>query len=192
MLPPMMRVAGKLEDRDILEKKTGKVLGRTRAGQPGWFGRLATPPAFIQLDDLTETKLDTVRPVAFLTVRTSPGNQQAWIAVPGFSRAIRSARTLSVAWKRTGNHRMFSASGSVRLAGTSNFKPKYIGNFPKVAVIDTAPGQHNNAGSARSPWPCCSSSSLTSPPPWFLLRPPANAATWGKEPEMAGLSTLSA
>jgi hypothetical protein len=40
--------------------------------------------AFIQLDDLTEAKLDRVRSVAFLTVRTSPGNHQAWIAVPSF------------------------------------------------------------------------------------------------------------
>lgn len=41
--------------------------------------------AFIQLDDLTEEKLDRVRAVAFLTVCTSPGNNQAWIAVPKFA-----------------------------------------------------------------------------------------------------------
>jgi hypothetical protein len=41
--------------------------------------------AFIQLDDLTEAKLDRLRPVAFLTVQTSPGNHQAWIAVRGFA-----------------------------------------------------------------------------------------------------------
>jgi hypothetical protein len=41
--------------------------------------------AFIQLDDLTEAKLDQVRPVAFLTVQTSPGNNQAWIAVPSLA-----------------------------------------------------------------------------------------------------------
>jgi hypothetical protein len=40
--------------------------------------------AFIQLDDLTEAKLENVRPVAFLTVQTSPGNHQACIAVPSF------------------------------------------------------------------------------------------------------------
>jgi hypothetical protein len=33
-----------------------------------------------------------------------------------------------------------SATGSVRLAGTSNFKAKYVGNFPKVAILDAAPG----------------------------------------------------
>jgi hypothetical protein len=29
----------------------------------------------------------------------------------------------------------------VRLAGTSNFKAKYIGNFPKVEIIDASPGR---------------------------------------------------
>jgi hypothetical protein len=34
-----------------------------------------------------------------------------------------------------------SATGSVRLAGTSNFKTKYIGDFPTVAIIDAVPGR---------------------------------------------------
>lgn len=42
------------------------------------------------------------------------------------------------------------------LAGTSNFKAKYAGNFPKVAIIDAAPGPHDNAGSTRIPRLSCS------------------------------------
>ena len=114
------------------------------AGQDEGRGNLIVRPfsdttAFIQLDDLTETKLDTVRPVAFLTVRTSPGNQQAWIAVPAFKSDQERKDFISRVKERATSD--VSASGSVRLAGTSNFKPKYIGNFPKVAVIDTAPGR---------------------------------------------------
>jgi len=83
--------------------------------------------------------LERVRSVAFLTVQTSPGNHQAWIAVPSsatdqdrkdFTRRVKKQVTADS-----------SATGSVCLAGTSNFKTKYIGNFPKVAIIDAAPGR---------------------------------------------------
>src|SRR6185312_4256498 len=37
----------------------------------------------IQLDDLKTEGLDRVRDVAFLTLQTSPGNHQAWVAVSG-------------------------------------------------------------------------------------------------------------
>jgi hypothetical protein len=36
------------------------------------------------------------------------------------------------------------ATGSVRLAGTSNFKAKYAGNFPKVAIVDAAPNKEGD------------------------------------------------
>jgi hypothetical protein len=63
--------------------------------------------------------------VAFLTVQTSPGNHQAWIAVPSFkSDQDRKDITRRVKKQVTADS---SATGSVRLAGTSNFKAKYIG-----------------------------------------------------------------
>jgi hypothetical protein len=95
--------------------------------------------AFIQLDDLTEAKLDQVRPVTFLTVQTSPGNNRAWIAVPSF--ATDQDRKDFISRVKNQLTSDVSASGSVRLAGTFNFKPKYIGNFPRVAIIDAAPGR---------------------------------------------------
>jgi hypothetical protein len=94
---------------------------------------------FIQLDDLTEAKLARVRDAAFLTVRTSPGNNQAWIAVPQFaSDQDRKDFTRRVKKQVAAD---FSATGSVRLAVTSNFKAKYVGNFPKIAIIDAVPGR---------------------------------------------------
>jgi hypothetical protein len=138
-LPAMIRVAGKLEQCDIMEKKTGNVLGKARAGGNLMIRPISDTTAFIQLDDLTEAKLERVRTVAFLTVQTSPGNNQAWIAVPSFaSDQERKDFNRRVKKQVTADS---SASGSVRLAGTSNFKPKYIGNFPKVAILDTAPGR---------------------------------------------------
>ena len=138
VLPAMIRVAAKLDDCDLLDK-TGKVVGHTRAGGNLMVRPMSETSAFIQLDDLTEAKLDRVRDAAFLTVRTSPGNNQAWIAVPKFSSdQDRKDFTRRVKKQVTADS---SATGSVRLAGTSNFKPKYIGNFPKVEIIDAVPGR---------------------------------------------------
>lgn len=139
VLPAMVRVAGKLEDCNILEKKTGNVIGKARAGGNLMVRPMSDTSAFIQLDDLTEAKLDQVHPVAFLIVCTSPGNHQAWIAVPSFaSDQDRKDFTRRVKKQISADS---SATGSVRLAGTSNFKAKYIGNFPKVEIIDAVPGR---------------------------------------------------
>ena len=138
VLPAMVRVAAKLEDCDLLEKKTGNVIGKARAGGNLMVRAMSDTSSFIQLDDLTEAKLDHVHPVAFLIVCTSPGNHQAWIAVPKFaSDQDRKDFTRRVKKQVTADS---SATGSVRLAGTSNFKAKYIGNFPKVVIIDAVPG----------------------------------------------------
>ena len=40
-----------------------------------------TTAQLIQLDDLNAEALQHVRPAAFLTLQTSPGNHQAWVAV---------------------------------------------------------------------------------------------------------------
>jgi hypothetical protein len=139
VLPAMIRVAAKLAQSDILDRKNGNVIGKERAGANLMVRPMSETTAFIQLDDLTEAKVDRVRPVAFLTVQTSPGNNQAWIAVPSFGNdQDRKDFTRRVKKQVTADS---SATGSVRLAGTSNFKAKYIGNFPKVAIIDAVPGR---------------------------------------------------
>ena len=151
VLPAMVRVAGKLKECDILDK-TGNAVGKARAGGNLMVRPMSETSTFIQLDDLTEANLDRVRPAAFLTVCTSPGNYQAWISVPKFANdQERKDFTRRVKKELAADA---SATGSVRLAGTSNFKPKYIGNFPKVAIIDAAPGRMTDPGGARSPRAC--------------------------------------
>jgi hypothetical protein len=88
-----------------------------------------TPPAvvLVQLDDLEQKQLERVRPAAFLTLQTSPGNYQAWIAVQGGDRDF--TRRL-----KDGTGADLEASGSVRMAGTGNYKRKYKPDFPTVAI----------------------------------------------------------
>jgi hypothetical protein len=138
LLPAIIHFAEKQEECNLLDK-TGNVVGRVRAGRNLMVRPMSETTAFIQLDDLTEDKLDRVRPVAFLTLRTSPGNHQAWLAVPSFaSDQERKDFTRCVKKQVSADS---SATGSVRLAGTFNFKANYAGNFPKVAIIDANPGR---------------------------------------------------
>lgn len=85
VLPAMVRVAAKQKECDLLNKETGNAICKARAGGNLMVRPMSETTAFIQLDDLTEAKLDGVRSVAFLTVQTSPGDHQAWIAVPRFA-----------------------------------------------------------------------------------------------------------
>jgi hypothetical protein len=71
---------------------------------------------------------------AFLTLKTSPGNYQAWVAVEGGDREFTSRLKRGIGadlW----------ASGSVRMAGTFNFKRKYTADFPTVAIDEVHPGR---------------------------------------------------
>ena len=96
------------------------------------------PVLLIQLDDLSEAALERVRAVAFLTLKTSPGNHQAWIAVEGgegytdadFARRLRKGAGADP-----------TASGATRVAGTANFKRKYEPDFPTVEITAAQPGR---------------------------------------------------
>ena len=80
-----------------------------------------------QLDDLDGQKLERIAPRAFLTLETSPGNYQAWLAIEGANdeQVRRMVRSMAVDW---------NASRAVRVAGTPNCKPKYAPNFPAVRI----------------------------------------------------------
>jgi RepB DNA-primase from phage plasmid len=93
------------------------------------------PPAvvLVQLDDLKQEQLERVRSAAFLILQTSPGNQQVWVAVEGGNRDF--ARRLKI-----GTGADLTASGSVRVAGTFNYKRKYAPNFPVVRIEEAQPG----------------------------------------------------
>ena len=93
----------------------------------------------IQLDDLKIDGIDKVKDVAFLTLQTSPGNHQAWVAVSGLKSGEETqefARRL-----RKGAGADPSASGATRVAGTANYKRKYEPGFPTVKIVDAAPGR---------------------------------------------------
>jgi hypothetical protein len=90
---------------------------------------------FLQLDDLDAEKLARIAALSFITLETSPGNFQAWLAIPGredkdFARRVR---------KGTGADP--GASGATRIAGSLNFKPKYAPGYPRVAIRAAQPGR---------------------------------------------------
>lgn len=89
----------------------------------------------IQLDDLNAETLAPLRAVSFLSLRTSPGNFQSWVAVTGLGDPKDFARRF-----RKGTHADISASGATRVAGTLNFKRKYEPNFPTVTIAHANPG----------------------------------------------------
>lgn len=97
-----------------------------------------TPPAvvLVQLDDLEQKQLERVREAAFLILRTSPKERgfQAWLAVEGGDREF--TRRL-----KDGTGADLEASGSVRMAGTGNYKRAYKANFPTVAIEEVHPGR---------------------------------------------------
>jgi hypothetical protein len=78
------------------------------------------------------------REAAFLTLQTSPGNHQAWIAVSGIANphAKDFARRL-----RKGSGADATASGATRIASTTNYKRKHEPDLPTVAILNTAPGR---------------------------------------------------
>jgi hypothetical protein len=93
------------------------------------------PPAdvLVQLDDLTDEQYERVRPAAFLMLRTSPKGKQAWVCIEGTDKDI--ARRL-----RKGTGADPSASASVRIAGSLNYKPDYAPEFPIITMEESRPG----------------------------------------------------
>jgi hypothetical protein len=99
-----------------------------------------TGTGFIQLDDLDAGKLAATAPPMFLTLETSPGNMQVWLATRGridreFSRRVRRAAGADL-----------SASGATRIAGSLNFKEKYAPDYPVVKIAAQQTGRITDAG----------------------------------------------
>jgi hypothetical protein len=86
----------------------------------------------VQLDDLSAAMLEPLSSYAFLILRTSVGNYQAWLAVRGCGSDV--ARRL-----RRASGADPSASGAARLAGSMNFKRKYAPRFPTVVLRKAIP-----------------------------------------------------
>jgi len=87
--------------------------------------------SFIQLDDLRADMLTHLAPAVFLILKTSPGNFQAWVVIPGAEDKVLFKGTKADA----------TASGATRAAGSKNFKDKYAPDFPRVAIEQAPPGR---------------------------------------------------
>lgn len=87
-------------------------------------------------DDLTAKMMDRLKPAAFLGVETSPGNFQAWVALPAAEADADLRQRLCA-----GTGADTGASGAGRIAGSVNFKPKYSPTFPRVRLVHTAFGR---------------------------------------------------
>jgi hypothetical protein len=95
-------------------------------------------PNLIQVDDCDRATLEVLQPFSFLTVETSEGNYQAWIALPvGVAKAERDATRRRLLAKLDGADR--SASGAMRWPGSLNHKPGR-GRF-MVRLRAAAPGR---------------------------------------------------
>src|SRR5271155_1309848 len=73
--------------------------------------------SFLQLDDLKAHQL--LPELAFVTFETSPGNYQAWLALPGRLDKELASRI------RKGAGADIGASGATRIPGSINFKPDH-------------------------------------------------------------------
>jgi RepB DNA-primase from phage plasmid len=114
---------------------------------------------FIQLDDLTADQLPQLAPAMFLIFETSPGNFQAWLALPG-KHDKQLARRGKLA-----THSDKSASGATRIAGSFNFKDEYASNFPRVTITQAQPGRTTTVDELEG-------MGLLAPPEEFAPLPP--------------------
>ena len=96
---------------------------------------------FVQLDDLkTQEQIERVRPAACVIHETSPGNHQAWIAVSGVPAGKEEFKEFTRRVRKAVGGNDKSASHATRLAGTENWKAKYLPNPPTVRILEAHPG----------------------------------------------------
>jgi hypothetical protein len=90
---------------------------------------------FVQLDDLKADQLPRLAAAVFLILETSPGNFQAWLAMPNIADKDFARRL------RKGTGADPTASGATRVAGSLNFKQKYAPAFPRVSIRQASHGR---------------------------------------------------
>lgn len=99
----------------------------------------------IQVDEASAEVMQMLTPVSFMTVETSDGNGQVWLALPeGLSDTeIADVKDrLFLLLKAKGANK--GASGGLRWVGTHNFKPERKrpdGSFPRVKLLDSKDGR---------------------------------------------------
>jgi hypothetical protein len=111
------------------------------AGENVIIRPMSPDTVFVQLDDLKTEQLDRVRFAAFIVHETSPGNHQAWIAVSGVPAGKEEFKEFMRRVRKAMGANDKSASHATRLAGTENWKAKYLPNPPVVRILEAYPGR---------------------------------------------------
>jgi hypothetical protein len=78
---------------------------------------------------------------AFIVHETSPGNHQSWIAVSGVPTGKEEFKEFMRRVRKAVGGNDKSASHATRLAGTQNWKAKYLPNPPTVRILEAHPGR---------------------------------------------------
>jgi hypothetical protein len=102
----------------------------------------STTALLVQLDDLNLEKTAKVEPHAFMTICTSPGNGQVWLAVSDGPKD--SEKESAKAFRKRIRHGAGadkSATGATRISGSLNFKPHYAPEFPLVTLTQISRGK---------------------------------------------------
>jgi len=137
----------------------------------------------IQLDDFTAEKAAQVEPCAFMTVCTSPGNYQVWLAVAdGPQESDGEAAKLFRTRARRGAGADHSATGAVPIAGSKNFKQKYAPAFPIIELVRVAAGRTVTAAVLEK-------AGLLAPREELVIHPPASVpfSVPQQKPQASGL-----
>ncbi len=126
-----------------IRRSIGRVLREAERNQHNVIIRPhSATTLLVQLDDFTAEKAIQVQSCAFMTVCTSPGNYQVWLAVSdGPQENDREAAKLFRTQVRRSAGADHSATGAVRIAGAINFKQKYAPAFPIIELAQVAAGR---------------------------------------------------
>ena len=137
-------VTGVVDPRDVTDDDLSANLGAwiedaERRGQ-SFIVRLRGD-GLIMVDDCDEESREFLEPLAFLTVETSPGSFQAWLAVDG-ADLEQTRRRIFLGLAQRGMEGNGGSYGSLRWPGSINFKPERRGpgGSPVVRVVIAQPG----------------------------------------------------
>jgi hypothetical protein len=154
---------------ETLRRIVGAMLLQSQRDQNNLIIRpRSTMARLVQLDDLDAEKAKQMAPHAFMIVRTSPGNHQAWVAVndapEDFARRLRKSSGADP-----------TASGATRIAGSLNFKTEYAPEFPMVEIT------YVNAGNVTTTATLNEAGFVAAPDQPEPPLPPADAGRHGGE-----------
>ena len=111
----------------------------------------STTALLIQLDDISDGRAAQMQPHAFLTLRTSPGNGQVWLAVSDGPQESdeAAAKQFRIRVRKGAKAPNLRRNSATRIAGSLNFKPDYAPDFP-VVTLTQWPRQHDEHCRTRS------------------------------------------